>query len=69
LGVPLPVETGITLSAVALGATVALAIQPSGIGPTFDDRFDASGRRGESLLSRKFAPCIKSYSAWRDHLH
>jgi hypothetical protein len=51
LGVPLPVETGIALSAVALGATVALAVQPS-IGPTFDQR-----PAGESLLSRKFAPC------------
>jgi hydrogenase/urease accessory protein HupE len=29
LGVPLPVETGIALSAVALGAIVALAIPPS----------------------------------------
>jgi hypothetical protein len=29
LGVPLPVETGIALSAAALGAAVALAVQPS----------------------------------------
>jgi hypothetical protein len=66
LGVPLPVETGIALSAVALGATVALAIQPSSSVRRFHDRFDASGRLGESLLSRKFAPCIKSYPALSD---